>query len=297
MRVLVTGAAGQLGHDLMKVCTAAGDDLTGVDLPANASGTIEGIDITDRDQVLACITSLRPDAVIHGAAWTAVDACESDPGKAFAANALAVRWMAEGCHRVGAHLVQVSTDYVFDGSLQRPYHEWDTPNPASVYGASKLAGEREASSLGAGAAVARTSWVCGAAGNNMVKTVIGLVSERPTLSFVTDQVGHPTFTADLAPMLRRLAVDRRSGTHHVTNQGAVSWYEFVREIVRLLGRDPDMVLPVLTTDLQPPRPAPRPANSVLDNVVIRQAGLPMMRDFREPLAELVAELTDGRTDR
>lgn len=291
MRVLVTGASGQLGHDLMRVCTAAGDELTGIDLPAVASGPVVGVDITDRDQVLGCITSLRPDAVIHGAAWTAVDACESDPARAFTANAMAVRWIAEGCHRVGAHLVQVSTDYVFDGTLDRPYHEWDTPNPQSVYGATKLAGEHEALVLGAGAAVARTSWVCGVNGNNMVKTVIGLVRDRPTLSFVTDQVGHPTFTSDLAPMLRRLAVDRRSGLHHTTNQGAVSWHEFVQEIVRLLGRDPAMVLPVLTADLQPPRPAPRPANSVLDNVVVRQSGLTPMRDFREPLAELVAVLT------
>lgn len=293
MRVLVTGAGGQLGHDLMRVCTAAGDELTGIDLPSVASGPIVGLDITDRDQVLGCITALRPDAVIHGAAWTAVDACESDPARAHVANALAVRWIAEGCHRVGAHLVQVSTDYVFDGTLDRPYHEWDAPNPQSIYGATKLAGEREALALGTGAAVARTSWVCGANGNNMVKTVIGLVRDRPTLSFVTDQVGHPTFTADLAPMLRRLAVDRRSGVHHTTNQGAVSWHGFVQEIVRLLGRDPAMVLPVLTADLQPPRPAPRPANSVLDNVVVRQAGLPLMRDFREPLAELVAVLTGG----
>ena len=294
MKVLVTGAAGQLGHDLMRVCTAAGDDLTGIDLPAVASGAIVGVDITDRDAVLGCITSLRPDVVIHGAAWTAVDACEGDPGKAFTANALAVRWVAEGCERAGAHLVHVSTDYVFDGTLDRPYHEWDTPNPQSVYGASKLAGEREALALGPRAAVARTSWVCGANGNNMVKTVLGLVRDRPTLSFVTDQIGHPTFTADLAPMLRRLAVDRRSGIHHTTNQGAVSWHGFVQEIVRLLGRDPAMVLPVLTADLQPARPAPRPANSVLDNTVVRATGLPMMRDFREPLAELVAQLTaDG----
>jgi dTDP-4-dehydrorhamnose reductase len=295
VKVLVTGAAGQLGHDLMRVCAQAGDDVTGIDLSGVASGSIVGVDITDRDAVLGCITALRPDAVIHGAAWTAVDACEADLPKAFAANALAVRWVAEGCDRVGAHLVQVSTDYVFDGTLDRPYHEWDTPNPQSVYGASKLAGEREALALGPGAAVARTSWVCGANGNNMVKTVLSLVRDRPTLSFVTDQIGHPTFTADLAPLLRRLAVDRRSGVHHTTNQGAVSWHGFVQEIVRLLGRDPEMVLPVLTADLQPARPAPRPANSVLDNSVVRSAGLPMLRDFREPLAELVAQLTADRS--
>jgi len=280
--VLVTGAGGQLGHDTVSACTAAGDTVFAFDRA--------GLDVTDRDAVLGTITSVRPDAVIHCAAWTAVDACESETERAFAANALAVRWVAEACDRADAHLVHVSTDYVFDGSLARPYHEWDEPNPASVYGASKLGGEREALALGAAAAVVRTSWVCGEHGNNMVKTVMRFAAERPTLSFVTDQVGHPTLTADLAPMLRRLAVDRRSGVHHLTNAGAVSWHEFVQEIVKLMGKDPQMVLPILTADLQPPRPAPRPANSVLDNVVARLAGLPPMRDFREPLAELVARL-------
>jgi len=282
VRVLVTGAGGQLGHDTVAACTAAGDTVYAFDHAT--------LDVCDRDAVLGAITSLRPDAVIHCAAWTAVDACESDPAKAFTVNALAVRWVAEGCHRVGAHLVHISTDYVFDGTLQRPYHEWDTPNPQSVYGLFKLAGEREALALGPSAAVVRTSWVCGEHGNNMVKTVLRFAAERPTLSFVTDQVGHPTFTADLAPMLRRLAVDRRSGVHHLTNAGSVSWHEFVQEIVRLMGKDPAMVLPILTSDLDPPRPAPRPANSVLDNAVARLGGLPPMRDFREPLAELVARL-------
>lgn len=282
MRVLVTGAGGQLGHDTVSVCTAAGDTVHAFDRAT--------LDVANRDAVLGAITALRPDAVIHCAAWTAVDACESDPAKAFTVNALAVRWVAEACHRVGAHLVHISTDYVFDGTLQRPYHEWDTPNPQSVYGLFKLAGEREALALGPSAAVVRTSWVCGEHGNNMVKTVLRLAAERPTLAFVTDQVGHPTFTADLAPMLRRVALDRRSGVHHLTNAGAVSWHGFVQEVVRSMGKDPAMVLPILAADLDPPRPAPRPANSVLDNAVARLGGLPPMRDFREPLAELVARL-------
>jgi dTDP-4-dehydrorhamnose reductase len=125
----------------------------------------------------------------------------------------------------------------------------------------------------------------------MVATVLRLLPERDTLAGVDDQRGHPTFTADLAPALRRLAVERRSGIHHLTNAGAVSWFEFVREIVTLAGRDPDMVRPIRTADLDPPRPAPRPANSVLDNAVWRLAGLPPLRDHREPLAELVATLT------
>src|SRR5690606_19469373 len=195
---------------------------------------------------------------------------ESDPERAFTVNALAVRWLREACDHVGAHLAHVSTDYVFDGALNRPYHEWDRPNPQSVYGRSKLAGEREA---GQSATVVRTSWVCGEHGNNMVRTVLRLLDDgHRTLRFVDDQRGCPTFTADLAPLLRRLAVDRRTGVHHVTNQGAVSWYELVREIVAVAGRDPGMVEPITTDKLDPPRPAPRPANSVLDNAVLRAAG-------------------------
>ncbi len=282
MRVLVTGAGGQLGSDVVAACRAAGDEVLDLDRAR--------CDVTDRDQVFGPITWFRPDAVVHCAAWTAVDACEGDPERAFATNALAVRLVAEAAHRAGAHLVHVSTDYVFDGTLDRPYHEWDAPSPTSTYGASKLAGEREATALGADAAVVRTSWVCGEHGSNMVRTVLRLVDQHPTLAFVDDQVGHPTFTADLAPMLRRVALDRRSGVIHLTNAGAVSWYEFVRTIVELLGRDPDMVRPIGTADLDPPRPAPRPANSVLENRVARLTGLPEMRHFREPLAELLARL-------
>lgn len=282
MRVLVTGAGGQLGRDVVLACEAAGDNVVGV-----ARSTV---DITDRDAVRSAVSSFAPHAVINCAAWTAVDACEDDPDRALLCNGLAVRHVAEACSLVGAHLVHVSTDYVFDGTLDRPYHEWDDTNPMSVYGATKLIGEREAGVLGTAAAVVRTSWVCGEHGSNMVKTVLRLAAQQPTLAFVADQVGNPTFTADLAPALRQIALERRSGVHHLTNQTPVSWYLFVREVVTLMGRDPDMVQPITTADLQPPRPAPRPANSVLDNAVARMTGMTPMRDFREPLAELVAKL-------
>lgn len=283
MRVLVTGAGGQLGRDTVLTCEAAGDTVCGLDHGA--------LDIRRRDHVHAAITSFVPDAVIHCAAWTAVDACEDDPDRALALNGLAVRHVVEACDRVGAHLVHISTDYVFDGTLDRPYHEWDETNPTSVYGISKLIGETEALAAGPHSAVVRTSWVCGEYGANMVKTVLRLVDQHPQLSFVADQVGHPTFAADLAPMLRRIALDRRSGVHHITNQRPTSWFGFVQEIVALTGRDPAMVSPIATADLHPPRPAPRPANSVLDNAVARMTDLPPMRDFAEPLAELVARLT------
>ena len=282
MRILVTGAGGQLGSDTVIACAAAGDDVTGLDRAA--------LDVVDRDAVMAAITTLRPDAVIHCAAWTAVDACESDEARALAINGLAVRWVAQACDRVGAHLVHLSTDYVFDGSKATPYHEWDTPNPQSVYGSSKLAGEHEALALGPSATVIRTSWVCGEYGPNMVKTIMRLANERTELSFVHDQVGNPSFCGDLAPMLRRLAIDRRSGVHHVTNQGAVSWFEFAQAVVIAMGKSGDMVHPIATADLQPPRAATRPANSVLDNSVIRSSGLAMLGDFRASLAALVDRL-------
>jgi dTDP-4-dehydrorhamnose reductase len=286
VRLLVTGAGGQLGHDVVAAAAAAGDDVRGA--------THAALDVTDRDAVLGAITTWRPDAVVHCAAWTEVDACERDPVRAFAANALAVRHVVEACDRVGAHLVQLSTDYVFDGEQRRPYREWDAPAPRSVYGASKLAGEREALALGARAAVVRTSWVCGEHGRNVVRTVLQLardkVGQHGALAFVDDQRGHPTFTADLGPLVRRLALDRRSGIIHATNQGEVTWYGFVQQVLGAAGYPTSMVRPITTAELDPPRPAPRPANSVLDNGVLKASGIPLLREFREPLSELVAAL-------
>ena len=283
MRVLITGAGGQVGIDLVRCCERAGDDVTAV--------RRADLDIADRDSVHGAISSIRPDVVINCAAWTAVDECEGDPDRALAVNGLAVRWLAESCDPVGSRLVQISTDYVFDGTLDRPYHEWDDTDPRSVYGTTKALGEREALVMGTSAAVVRTSWVCGQHRANMVKTIMRLAGEHRQLAFVTDQIGHPTFTSDLAPMVRRIAVERRSGIHHVTNQTTTSWYGFAREVVAAMGKDPDMVRPITTVELQPPRPARRPPNSVLDNMVLRSTGLALLRDFPEPLRETVKALS------
>ena len=283
MRVLVTGAGGQLGIDVVRVSEAAGDDVV--------AAHHHDLDVSDRDAVFGAVSALRPDVVINCAAWTAVDACEGDPDRAMGHNALAVRWLAESCDHANARLVQLSTDYVFDGLLDRPYIESDAPAPQSVYGASKLAGEHEASALGTSATIVRTSWVCSQNGSNMVKTIMRLAGGRKKLAFVDDQIGNPTFTADLAPMIRRLALDRRSGVHHVTNQTSTSWYGFAREVVTAMGKNPDMVRPITTAELQPPRPARRPPNSVLDNMVLKSAGLALLRDFRDPLRETVNALS------
>lgn len=280
MRILVTGSRGQLGTELMERLEAAPQhEVLGVDLPE--------VDLTDRDQSLGLVTGFRPDAVIHGAAFTAVDACETEVETAYRVNCGATRFLADGARRVGAHVVYVSTDYVFDGTKPGPYVEWDQPSPRSVYGRTKLGGERE---IDHGWTVARTSWVCGYHGNNMVKTLLRLADGRGPVAFVDDQRGHPTFAGDLAEMLIRLAVERVPGTFHTTNQGAVSWYEFAREVFAAAGHDPGRVSPISTADLDPPRPAPRPANSVLDNLAWRLHGYAPSRDFREPLAEVVARL-------
>ena len=283
MRVLITGGGGQLGTELATVCTAAGDAVA-------AYGHAQ-LDITSRDDCLGAITSVQPDVVFHCGAWTAVDACEAEPERALVANGLAVRWIAEACQRAGAHLVHLSTDYVFDGLLDRPYDEWDATSPQSAYGRSKLIGEHEALALGPSAAVVRTAWVCGQHGANMAKTVMRLAAAQPALSFVDDQRGCPTFTADLAPLLRRIGLDRRSGVIHATNQGPTTWFGFAQAVVAAMGKDPSMVSPIRTADLQPPRPAPRPANSVLDNAVLRHGGLALLRDWHDPLAELVRALS------
>jgi dTDP-4-dehydrorhamnose reductase len=282
MKILITGAGGQLGHDLVATCEAAGDEVV--------AATHATLDVGDRDAVLGTICSVAPDAVVHAAAWTAVDACEGDPDRALRVNGLGTRHVAEACRRAGAHLAYVSTDYVFDGTKDGPYDEWDRPNPRSVYGRSKWAGEQEALTQAAGATVVRVSWVMGEHGHNMVKTVLSL-ADRPELAFVDDQRGCPTFTADLAPALRRLVASRLPGPYHVTNQGEVSWYEFVRAVLESAGHDPGKVRPIKTDELDPPRPAPRPANSVLDNAALRLGGLPLLPHYRDSLDRLVARLT------
>jgi dTDP-4-dehydrorhamnose reductase len=282
VRILITGAAGQLGTDLTRHCAERGDDVIACDADA--------LDLGDRGSVMGAITTVAPDVVVNAGAWTAVDACEADPDRAWRINALGPRWVAEACRATGAHLVQLSTDYVFDGTKDGPYHEWDRPNPTSVYGSSKWSGEHEiAVHAGGGATVVRTSWVFGEHGGNVVRTVLGL-RDRDELAFVDDQRGCPTATADLAGVLRTLAVDRVAGLFHVTNAGAVSWYEFVRDVLELAGEDPGKVRPIATAELQPPRPAPRPANSVLDDLGLRLAGLPSLRHYREPLEQVVDAL-------
>jgi dTDP-4-dehydrorhamnose reductase len=299
VRILVTGGYGQLGRDLTDALAGRVPDggrrcaLLGPEGPREGlkhdvlSTDIDTMRVEDRDAVLHTFTDFRPELVLHGGAITAVDLCETEVDTAFSVNAIGTRHVAEAAARVGAHMVYVSTDYVFDGTCTRPYREWDAPCPTSVYGASKLAGELECRPS---STIVRTSWVCGAHGNNMVATALRLAEGDGELRFVNDQHGSPTFTADLAPAVITLGLDRRPGLFHVTNGGATTWWGFVRAVFAHAGADPERVLPIPTAELDPPRPAPRPANSVLDNAALRLSGLPALPDWEDGLARLVPVL-------
>jgi dTDP-4-dehydrorhamnose reductase len=299
VRILITGANGQLGRDITDALAGRVPDggrrcaLLGPEGPRKGPGhqvlgtDIDTMRVEDRDAVLHTFIDFHPDLVLHCGAYTAVDLCESEVDAAYAVNAIGTRNVAEAAALVGAHVVCASTDYVFDGTSTRPYREWDAPCPASVYGASKLAGERE---LGPGSTIVRTSWLCGAHGNNIVATALRLAEGDGELRFIDDQHGSPTFTADLAPAVITLGLDRRPGAFHVTNSGTTTWYGLVRAVLAEAGEDPERVRPIATAELDPPRPAPRPAYSVLDNMALRLSGLPLLPDWRDGLARLVRAL-------
>jgi len=283
MRILVVGSRGQLGSDLVEV--AAGHDVLGVDLP--------DIDITDPESVSAVLRSFPADVVVNCAAWTAVDDAETHEAAALRVNGLGPEVLAAACQASGAWLVQVSTDYVFDGTAMTPYAEDAEPDPRSAYGRTKLAGEiavREA--LPDRHYIVRTAWLYGRNGTNFVKTMARLERERDTVSVVDDQRGQPTYSRDLAEQILLLVVARPpAGVFHGTNSGEVTWFEFAREIFSLLGADPDRVLPTTSTDFI--RPAPRPAYSVLGHDRWAQVGLQPMRPWQEAIEAAIASGVAG----
>jgi len=278
MRVLVTGANGQLGTELVDLYGArAGDEVLGVDLP--------DLDITAPDSVASTFSSFSPDVVINCAAWTAVDAAEENEDSALIVNGDGPRVLAQACHEAGAWLVQVSTDYVFSGDATSPYAEGAAPDPQSAYGRTKLAGEWAVQEeLPDAHYIVRTAWLYGHEGNNFVKTMLRLESDRDTIDVVDDQIGQPTSAADLAAQIA-LLLDARpaAGTFHGTNSGFVSWHGFTQEIFRLIGADPSRVIAV--TSEQFVRPAPRPAYSVLGHDRWADVGLAEMRDWRLAISD------------
>lgn len=276
-KVLITGGNGQLATDLADVF--AEHDLTVLDRSS--------LDVSSRLAVHEAVQALRPEVIVNAAAYTAVDDCETSLDVAHAVNALGPAFLVEAAEMVEARVVQVSTDYVFDGGLDRPYHEWDAPNPMSAYGRSKFGGELAMRRCDL---IVRTSWLCGPHGNNILKTIARLARNGTAMKFVDDQIGHPSFTGDVARVIGRLVDADAHGTFHVTNQGSVSWYDFVREVLVGLGLPPDQVTAIATDELDPPRPAPRPANSVLDNMGLRLWGIRAAPDFRESLPAVLERI-------
>ncbi|QEY59400.1 dTDP-4-dehydrorhamnose reductase [Pseudomonas sp. C27(2019)] len=270
-KVLVTGAKGQVGSELVKAAPAG---FTVIGLGSNE------LDITNQQQVTAVMAQYKPDLIINAAAYTAVDKAESDIETAFAVNEKAVALLAQAAYDADIPLFHISTDYVFDGQASTPYKETDTVNPQSVYGASKLAGEQALERTHAKHIILRTSWVFGATGNNFVKTMLRLGKEREELSVVADQYGCPTSARSIAEVLWQLAekyVAERTlpwGVYHFSNSPACTWYEFACEIFEqavkagVLERKP-VVHPITTAEY--PTPAKRPAWSVLDCGKIERA--------------------------
>ena len=278
--LLITGADGQLGTIAQRAFTLAGWRVVGTD--------IEQLDIRRRDEVLEAVQDVRPDAVLNAAAITDADLCEVEPDLAFATNAIAVGHLAEACRHAGALLCHLSSDYVFDGDKRQPYHEGDVADPLSVYGRSKLDGERI---VGVDGLVVRTAWLSSTVGRNIVRTVLDQAADADrTLRFVDDQRGSPTNAADLVDALVHLVGERWTGLFHVTNQGEATWYDLARHVVADAGFDPERVRPITTADRDPPRLATRPAYSVLDNSALRMAGAPLLRHWTDATAEIVAQL-------
>ena len=284
MKVMLTGGKGMLGRTLYKVLSDF--EVIPTDLPE--------ADITDAAGFDALLAQVNPDAVIHCAAMTAVDLCESQTELAYKLNAFGTANVAAACYRHNVRLIAISTDYVFEGDSDRPYHEFDRATGGrTVYGQSKFAGEEAVRRHCPDHVIARISWLYGAGGPSFVHTMLKLADgTRPALKVVADQIGNPTSTVAVARMLREILLHRELvGSFHLTCEGEASWAEFAQEIFRLAGKD-QQVIPCTTDEY--PRPAPRPKNSRLEKMMLRSAGLPMMPDWREALREFMqSEFADN----
>jgi dTDP-4-dehydrorhamnose reductase len=290
-RILLTGKNGQVGWELQRALGTS-RELTALDS--------KGLDLADADAIRRTVRELRPDIIINPAAYTAVDKAESDPDLAMAVNGIAPGVLAEEAQRLGAVLVHYSTDYVFDGSKPSAYTEEDVPDPQSVYGRTKLAGEGAIRVTGCKHLILRTSWVYGVHGGNFVKTILRLAKERDELRIVADQHGAPTWARDIASATMNALIawemsewsEELGGIYHLTAGGRTNWHQYAEEIVRqarkydaALADKPLVIKPIATHEY--PVPAKRPANSVLSNDRIRETFGIKMPEWQESLAACV----------
>lgn len=302
MKILVTGVNGQLGHDVVNELIARGHEGIGSGSSAAYHGVADGsaaavgpyvqMDITDEKAVQAVMEKIRPDAVIHCAAWTAVDAAEDqeNQAKVYAVNVLGTKNIAQFCKELDAKMLYISTDYVFNGQGTEPWKaDCQTFDPLNVYGKSKLEGELAVKELLEKYFIVRIAWVFGLNGNNFVKTMLKVGKNHDTLRVVNDQIGTPTYTADLARLLVDMLETEKYGTYHATNEGGyISWYDFAREIFRQAGYS-TKVIPVTTEEYGLSK-ARRPFNSRLDKSKLKEQDFQPLPDWRDAVRRYLEEL-------
>jgi dTDP-4-dehydrorhamnose reductase len=281
MKVVVTGAAGQLGQDVLLELERKGHQAIGTDR--------DQLDITNEGDVLAFISDVKPDVILHCAAYTNVDAAEEDEEAAYQVNGIGTKNLALAAKQIGAKILYISTDYVFNGTASEPYEVDQPTEPLGAYGRTKLAGEEFVQEILEKYFIVRTAWVFGAYGHNFVKTMLRLGKERGEVGVVHDQVGSPTYTVDLAKFMVELMETEKFGIYHATNSGVCSWYEFAVEIFNQAGLNVK-VNPVTTEQF--PRPAARPKYSVLSKNKIEQQGLTPLRDWKSALDAYLTETNE-----
>lgn len=287
MRILVTGVRGQLGHDVAEELKTRGHETIGVD--------IEEMDITDEAAVWQTVRQVQPDAVIHCAAWTAVDAAEEEANaeKVMRINRDGTAYLAAACRKIACRMMYISTDYVFDGTGETPWEpDCRAYAPLNLYGKSKLAGEEAVSSLLEKFFIVRIAWVFGKNGNNFIKTMLRLSETHDSLRVVNDQIGTPTYTRDLSRLLADMIETEKYGYYHATNEGGyLSWADFAAEIFRQAGKA-TKVIPVTTAEYGLSKAA-RPYNSRLDKSKLSSAGFRLLPDWRDALHRYLQELKNG----
>jgi dTDP-4-dehydrorhamnose reductase len=290
MRILITGAAGMLGTDARRIFSEQGHHVFATDVEPAAVNGIVPLDITDSHAVRTLFAELQPEFVFHCAAYTHVDGCERDPDLAYKVNALGTWTVASAAEAVGAALVAVSTDFVFDGTKRSPYTEFDAPNPISQYGASKLAGENLARSSCRRCYIVRTSWLYGVHGKNFPYTVISLAKTKPELPIVADQFGTPTYTVDLVNAISEIISTGLYGIYHVSNRGETSWEGFAKAILAKTNLAHVPVVPITSDDYAQRfgSPTKRPPYSVLRRYALELMGRDTLRSWEDALDAFLA---------